>query len=159
MNKLVWIGVAVAAVLFAAVLALYFMPKPGYDRPHYNGTSTPVPAPDAGQTQISQPPPTAVKHLFNETAGVAKPPFSASAYEVNYTFVSTVSYGGVAVTIEGWMVVGVGPAGNYSFGMITIPLVGTAAYKSATEDGATYTIRCFRGECEVEEEGSGRLPA
>jgi hypothetical protein len=54
--------------------------------------------------------------------------------------------------MEGWMVIGTGPSGNYSFGMLTIPLQGTATYKSATEGNVTYTMSCFRGECVVDEE-------
>ena len=50
------------------------------------------------------------------------------------------------------MVIGIGPSGNCNFGMLTIPLQGTATYKSATEGNVTYTMSCFRGECVVDEE-------
>jgi len=83
-----------------------------------------------------------------------RPPFNASAYEVNYTITFAVSTGSITVTIEGWTVIGVGPFDNYSFGMHTVPLRGTATYKTVTmEGGATYTLAraldCYR----VVEEG------
>jgi hypothetical protein len=71
---------------------------------------------------------------------------------VNYTLVFTVSFSGVTMTVEGWMVVGRGPSGNYSFGMLTVPLRGTATFKSATEGSTTYTMSCLHGYCEVDEE-------
>jgi hypothetical protein len=71
---------------------------------------------------------------------------------VNYTLVFTVSFSGITVTMEGWMVIGTGPSGNYSFGMLTVPFRGTATFKSATEGNVTYTMSCFRGECVVKEE-------
>jgi len=145
MRKLAWIGVA-AAVLVVAVLILYF--KMGHvDRSYHDVTS--VPNATTGQTTpniTTQPPP-------GQTVGVVKPPFNASAYEVNYTIVFAVSTGGITVTIDGWTAIGVGPFGNYSFGVLTVPLRGTAAYKTATmEDGATYTLACAAGDCTVIEE-------
>jgi hypothetical protein len=51
------------------------------------------------------------------------------------------------------VVVGAGPSGNYSFGTLTVPFMGTVTYKSATtEDGTTYTVSCIRGECTVSRE-------
>jgi hypothetical protein len=95
------------------------------------------------RTQTPQPPP---------TTAVVKPPFNASAYEVNYTLVFTVSFSGITVTMEGWMVIGTGPSGNYSFGMLTVPLQGTATFKSATEGNTTYTMTCLLGDCTFNEE-------
>jgi hypothetical protein len=86
------------------------------------------------------------------TTAVVKPPFNASAYEVNYTLVFTISFSGITSIMEGWMVIGTGPSGNYSFGMLTVPLQGTATYKLATEGNTTYTMSCLHGECVVEEE-------
>ncbi len=141
MNKLVWIGVAAVAAVLLFMVWMYSTfidsrPAPPDRFKQIVNTTT-------SRTQTPQPPP---------TTAVVKPPFNASAYEVNYTIVFTVSYSGIKVTMEGWMVIGVGPAGNYSFGVLTVPLVGTATYKSATEDDVTYTMTCFRGECEVNEE-------
>jgi hypothetical protein len=141
MNKLVWMGIAaVAAVLlftwwmYSTFIDSRVAPPDRFKQIDDTTTS---------RTQTPQPPPA--------TAAV-KPPFNASAHEVNYTFVFTVSYGGVTATVEGWMVIGTGPSGNYSFGMLTVPLLGTATYKSATEGNVTYTMSCFRGECEVKKE-------
>jgi len=142
MRKL-WIGVA-AAVLVVAVLILYF--KMGHvDRSYHDVTS--VPNATTGQTApniTTQPPVQAV--------GVVKPPFNASAYEVNYTIVFAVSTGGITVTIDGWTAIGVGPFGNYSFGVLTVPLRGTAAYKTAAVNSTTYTLACAAGDCTVIEE-------
>ncbi len=153
MRKSVWIGVAVAVVLVAA-LALYFMLKTdNVGRSYHDETFVPMPTPNATDQatlnitiQTPQLPP-------NQTVNVVKPPFNASAYEVNYTITFSVSTSGITVTIEGWTVIGVGPAGNYSFGMLTIPLRGTATYKTVTtEDGTTYTLACALGYCRVVEE-------
>ena len=148
MRKL-WIGVA-AAVLVVAVLILYF--KMGHvDRSYHDGSyyDETLPAPNATTGRIpnatTQPPP-------GQAVGVVKPPFNASAYEVNYTLVFAVSTGGITVTIDGWTVIGVGPSGNYSFGVLTIPLRGTAAYKTAAVNSTTYTLACAAGDCTVIEE-------
>ena len=137
-------GVA-AAVLVVAALVLYF--KMGHvGRSYYD--EMPAPNATAGQVVLNttQPPP-------GQTVSVVKPPFNASAYEVNYTIVFSVSTGGITVTIEGWTAIGVGPSGNYSFGVLTIPLRGTATYKTVTtEDNATYTLACAAGDCRVIEE-------
>ncbi len=140
MNKLVWIGVAVAVVLFAAALALYFM----LSDHSYRGVPQ-MPAPNAGQVpQISQPP-------SSQKADVVEASFDASAYEVNYTLVLTISLGDIAITTEGWFVVGVGPSGNYSFGAFTsLPLRDVATYKSATEGGTAYVVTCLHGHCTVD---------
>ncbi len=150
MRKPVWIGVAVVATLVAA-LALYFVLKTdNVARSYHDETFVPMPVPNA---TTGQTPNATIQMPQNQTINVIKPPFNASAYEVNYTFVFTVSYSGIAVTIEGWMVIGVGPSGNYSFGMLSIPLVGTATYKTVTtEDGATYTLTCVSDFCRVDEE-------
>jgi hypothetical protein len=147
MRKAAWIGVA-TAVLLVAVLTLYFMLKTdNIGRTHHDHRNkTLIPTPNATQTtpnitQTPQPP-----------QNVAKPPFNASSYEVNYTLVFAVSYGGIAATIEGWMVIGVGPYGNYSFGMFTMPLVGVAAYKTVTMEDGVYTLMCALGGCRVVEE-------
>ncbi len=150
MRKPVWMGVAVVATLIAA-LTLYFVLKTdNVGRSYHNKTLTPIPAPNAttGQTApnmtFQTPPP---------TVNVTKPPFNASAYEVNYTITFSVSTGGITVTIEGWTVIGVGPFGNYSFGVLTIPLRGAATYKTVTtEDGATYTLACALDYCRAIEE-------
>jgi len=154
MNRLVWVGVAaVAAVLlltwwFHSTAIVDYAAPP--DRFKQIGNTTAIRTPQhidnttTTRTQTLQPPP---------TTAVVKPPFNASAYEVNYTLVFTVSYSGITATMEGWMVVGTGPSGNYSFGMLTVPLRGTATYKSATmEDGFTYTLACALGDCTVIEE-------
>jgi len=66
--------------------------------------------------------------------------------------VFTISYSGITATMEGWMVIGTGPSGNYSFGMLTVPLRGAATYKSATEGNTTCTMTCLHGDCTVNEE-------
>jgi hypothetical protein len=141
MNKLVWIGVAAVAAVLLFMAWIYFTPVVDYAAPpdrfkQIDNTTT-------NRTQTPQPPP---------TTAVVKPPFNVSAYEVNYTLVFTVLFSGVTMTVEGWAVIGTGPAGNYSFGILTVPLQGTATYKSATEGNATYTMSCFHGDCTVNEE-------
>jgi len=107
-------------------------------------------------TQTAQPPPTTAARPPNATAEppstTIKLPFNASSYEANYTIVFSVSIGGITVTIVGWTVIGVGPFGNYSFGVLTVPLRGTAAYKTAAVNGTTYTLACAAGDCTVIEE-------
>jgi len=146
MNKLVWIGVAaVAAVLLFMVWNIETLPTPP-DRfiQIDNTTANQIPQVDnSTTTRTPQPPP---------ATAVVEPPFNASAYEVNYTLVFTVSLSGITMTVEGWSVIGVGLAGNYSFGMITVPLQGTATFKSATEGNTTYTMTCLHGFCTVNEE-------
>jgi len=142
MRKL-WIGVA-AAVLVVAALILYFKIS-HVGRSYYDETLS---APNATTVVLNitiQPPP-------GQTVSVVKPPFNASAYEVNYTLVFAVSTGGITVTIDGWTTIGVGPFGNYSFGVLTIPLRGTAAYKTSAVNGTTYTLACAAGDCTVIEE-------
>jgi hypothetical protein len=140
MNKLVWMGIAaVAAVLFMVWMYSTFIDAhtaPPDRFKQIDNTTT-------SRTQTLQPPP---------TTAVVKPPFNASAYEVNYTLVFTISFSGITMTVEGWMVVGTGPAGNYSFGMLTVPLQGTATFKSATEGNTTYIMTCLPGDCTVNEE-------
>jgi hypothetical protein len=142
MNKLVWIGVAAVAAVLLFVAWMYSTFIVDYAAPpdrfkQIDNTTT-------SRTQTPQPLATVVRPPL--------PPFNVSAYEVNYTLTFTVSVGGITMTMEGWMVIGTGPAGNYSFGMLTVPLRGTVTYKSATDDNATYTMTCFRGECTVNEE-------
>ena len=153
MNKLVWIGVAAVAAALLFVVWMYFMivdHTPPSEKPKQIGNTTASRTPQhvdnttTSRTQTPQPPPTAAS---------IKPPFNASAYEVNYTIVFAVSTGGITVTIDGWTAIGVGPFGNYSFGVLTVPLRGTATYKTATmEDGATYTLACAAGDCTVIED-------
>jgi hypothetical protein len=141
MNKLVWIGVAAVAAVLLFMVWMYStfidsrVAPP--DRFKQIGNTT------TSRTQTPQPPP---------TTAVVKPPFNASAYEVNYTLVFTVSFSGITTTVEGWVVIGTGPAGNYSFGILAMPLQGTATFKSATEDNTTYTMTCLHGDCTVNEE-------
>jgi hypothetical protein len=141
MNKLVWMGIAAVAAVLLFMVWMYSTFIVDYTAPpdrfkQIDNTTT-------SQTQTPQPPP---------TTAVVKPPFNASAYEVNYTLVFTISFSGNTATMEGWMVIGTGPSGNYSFGMLTVPLQGTATYKLATEGNTTYTMSCLHGECVVEEE-------
>jgi hypothetical protein len=148
MRKSMWIGLAVAVALVAALL--YFTLKTGdVGYSHYNTASTPAPVPNATQTipgtTIQTPPP-------DQTVSAVKPSFNSSSYEVNYTVVFTLSYSGITVTIEGWMVIGTGPFGNYSFGVFTVPLVGVAAYKTVTTEDGVYTLMCALGGCRVVEE-------
>ncbi len=150
MNKLVWIGIAAVAAVLLFMVWMYstFIDSrpapPDRFKQIDNATTSQIPQNDnTTTTRTPQPPP---------TTAVVKPPFNVSAYEVNYTIVFAVSYSGVTVTMEGWMVIGTGPFGNYSFGMLTVPFLGTATYKSATEGNVTYTMWCFRGECVVDEE-------
>jgi hypothetical protein len=144
MNKLVWMGIAaVVAVLlftwwFHSTSIVDYAASPDRFKQIDNATTT--------TTQTPQPPPTAT------VVKPPLPPFNASAYEVNYTLVFTVSFSGITATMEGWMVIGTGHAGNYSFGMLTVPLQGTATYKSATEGNTTYTMSCFHWDCTVNEE-------
>jgi len=141
MNKLVWMGIAAVAAVLLFMVWMYSTFIDAHTAPpdrfkQIDNTTT-------SRTQTLQPPP---------TTAVVKPPFNASAYEVNYTLVFTISFSGITVTVEGWMVVGTGPAGNYSFGMLTVPLQGTATFKSATEGNTTYTMTCLHGDCTVNEE-------
>jgi hypothetical protein len=142
MNRLAWMGVAVAVALIVATLVLYFMFS---DRSYHGKTLPQIPAPNAGQTpQISQPP-------SDQKVGTVVTSFDASAYEVNYTLVSIISLSGITITTEGWFVVGVGPSGNYSFGAFTSSLLrSTTTYKSATEGGTTYIMTCHHGHCTVD---------
>jgi cytochrome b561 len=134
MRMHTWIGVAAAAVALLFMAWMYLTLE----------VHTPPPVKqNATTSQASQSPPAAT---------AVKPPFDASAYEVNYTLVFAVSFSGITMTVEGWMVIGTGPAGNYSFGMFTVPLQGTATFKSATEDNTTYTMTCLHGYCTVDEE-------
>ena len=141
MNKLVWMGIAAVAAVLLFMVWMYSTFIDAHTAPpdrfkQIDNTTT-------SRTQTPQPPP---------TTAVVKPPFNASAYEVNYTLVFTISFSGITMTVEGWMVVGTGHAGNYSFGMLTLPLRGNATFKSATEGNATYTVSCLHGYCTVNEE-------
>jgi len=141
MNKLVWMGIAAVA---AVLLFMVWMYSTFIDsRPVSPEKLKQIGNTTTSRTQTPQPPP---------TTAVVKPPFNASAYEVNYTLVFTVSFSGVTMTMEGWMVIGTGPAGNYSFGILAMPLRDTATFKSATENNTTYTMTCLHGYCTVNEE-------
>jgi hypothetical protein len=141
MNKHVWIGVTAVVAVLLFVMWMYFTlivdhtPPPEKLKKVANTTIS--------QTQTPSPSP---------VVAVVKSPFNVSAYEVNYTFVFTVSLDDITMTMEGWMVVGSGPAGNYSFGMLAVPLQGTATFKLATEGNTTYTLSCIHGDCTVNEE-------
>jgi len=126
-------GIAAAAVLFAAALHFVFS---GY----HGGTSPQMPVLNVGQMpQVSQPP---------SKGDAAEASFDASAYGANYTLVFTFSLGGATLTTEGWFVVGVGPSGNYSFGSFTFqPLRDAAVYKSATEGDVAHIVTCFDEHC------------
>jgi hypothetical protein len=140
MNKLVWMGVAAVAAALLFVVWMYSIIVDhtiSPDKLKQIGNTT------TSRTQTPQPPP---------AVAVVKPPFNASAYEVNYTLVFTVSFSGITMTMEGWMVIGTGPAGNYSFGILAMPLRDTATFKSATENNTTYTMTCLHGYCTVNEE-------
>jgi hypothetical protein len=131
----VWIAVTAAALI--AVGALLVLPL--------------------GQREVLPTAPSTTPQGPNRTAYVPQtsrpaPPFNASSYEVNYRFVFTVSFSGITTTMKGWVVVGTGPAGNYSFGVLTVPLQGTAEVKVATEGGTTYTMTCLHRQCTVNEE-------
>ncbi len=56
--------------------------------------------------------------------------------------------------MTGWNVVGVGPAGNYSFGefVMYLPPQGPVkiTFKSATEGNLTYVVSCASGRCQAE---------
>jgi len=153
MNMLVWMGIAaIAAVLlltwwFHSTAIVDYAAPPDRFKQIGNTTASRTPQhidnTTISRTQTLQPPP---------ATAVVKPPFNASAYEVNYTLVFTISFSGITMTVEGWMVVGTGPAGNYSFGMLTVPLQGTATFKSATEGNTTYAMTCLHGDCTVNEE-------
>jgi hypothetical protein len=141
MNKLVWMGIAAVAAVLLFIVWMYSTfidsrPVSPEKLKQIGNTTT-------SRTQTPQPPP---------TTAVVKPPFNASAYEVNYTLVFTVSFSGITMTVEGWMVLGTGPAGNYSFGILAMPLRDTATFKSATENNTTYTMTCLHGYCTVNEE-------
>jgi hypothetical protein len=162
--KLAWVGVAAIAAVLLFLLWLCFIPVDHVPPPDRfkqidNTTTTqtaqppPTPAATAKPSNVTAKPPSTTTEPSPRPSAAIKLSFNASSYEVNYTFVFTVSLSGITVTIEGWMVVGTGPFGNYSFGMMTVPLHGTATFKSATEGNVIYTMKCFRGECVVDEEG------
>ena len=137
MNKLVWIGVAAVVAVVLLFMWMYSTLLVGH---------TPPPDRFKQDTATSQTP------QSHPAATVAKPPFDASAYEVNYTLVYTISLRGATVAVEGWVVVGTGPAGNYSFGVVTSMLKDTVVFKSATEGNAAYTRTCLHGYCTVNKE-------
>jgi len=135
-SKLAWVGVAAVAVALLFMAWMYLTLEVHTPPPDKQNTTT-------SRTQTSSPPP---------AVAVVKPPFNVSSYEVNYTLVFTVSFSGITMTVEGWVVVGTGPAGNYSFGILAMPLRDTATFKSATEGNTTYTMTCLHGYCTVNEE-------
>jgi hypothetical protein len=142
MNRLVWVGViAVAAVL---LLTWWLYSTAGDYDTRFKQAGSMI----AGQT--SQPPPAAA--VAEMPGGTAKLPFSASSYEANYTITFTAFFNSITVTMEGWSVVGVGPSGNYSFGVYTASLWGATTYKTATEGNAAYTMTCINRFCTVSKE-------
>jgi len=118
-------------LILAAGAALYFL---------YTAQKGPTEAPTPTTTQT---PPAATQ-----------PPFGARNYEVNYTVTVTVYVGDISLRMSGWSVVGVGPAGNYSFGefVMNLPPQGPVrvTFKSATEGNLTYVVSCAAGQCQAE---------
>jgi hypothetical protein len=146
MNKLVWIGVAAVAAVLLFMVWMYSTfidsrPAPPDRFKQIDNTTT---------TRTTQPPPAAT--AVKPPSATTELPFNASSYEVNYTLTFMVSLGGITMTMEGWMVIGAGPSGNYSFGMLIMPLGERVAYKSATKGNATYTMSCLNEFCRVHEE-------
>ncbi|MGK0549723.1 MAG: hypothetical protein ABWU84_08870 [Pyrobaculum sp.] len=75
--------------------------------------------------------------------GGSATPFSKGNYEANYTIKGVVIGGGYRHEIAvGWIVVGSGPSGNYSYGEIM-----GAGFKAASERDALYVVSCTFGVC------------
>jgi hypothetical protein len=157
MNK-----VAVVLVLIlvagAGLYFLYTAQKGATGTPTPTTTQTPqtsTTAPESAKATASTPqtatPPAA---STTSTPAAAQPPFGARNYEVNYTVTVTVYVGDISVRMSGWSVVGVGPAGNYSFGefVMNLPPHGPVkiTFKSATEGNLTYVVSCAAGQCQAE---------
>jgi len=154
MNK---VAVVLVLILVAGA-ALYFL---------YTAQKGPTEAPTPTTTQTPQtstpesaeattPPQTATPPAAPTTPppAAAQPPFGARNYEVNYTVTMTAFVGDISLRMSGWSVVGVGPAGNYSFGelVMNLPPMGPVrfTFKSATEGNLTYVVSCAEGQCQAE---------
>lgn len=70
-------------------------------------------------------------------------PFGKGNYEANYTIRGVIISGGYRQEIVvGWIVVGNGPSGNYSYGEIM-----GARFKVASEKDTLYIVSCTFGAC------------
>jgi hypothetical protein len=80
----------------------------------------------------------------------AAPGFDARRYEANYSVDVSGEAGAVPVRVRGWLVVGVGPRGNYSYGELAASVLSfkaTVTIKAATEGGALRFVACLDGVC------------
>jgi hypothetical protein len=155
MNK-----VAVVLVLIlvagAALYFLYTAQKGPTETPTPTTTQTPQASTPEGAEATMSTPQTATPPAATTTPPPAatQPPFGARNYEVNYTVTVTVFVGDISLRMSGWSVVGVGPAGNYSFGefVMNLPPQGPVrlTFKSATEGNLTYVVSCAAGQCQAE---------
>ncbi|MFZ8807425.1 MAG: hypothetical protein ACO2PN_04890 [Pyrobaculum sp.] len=155
MNK-----VAVVLVLIlvagAALYFLYTAQKGPTETPTPTTTQTPQASTPEGAEATMSTPQTATPPAATTTPppAAAQPPFGARNYEVNYTVTVTVFVGDISLRMSGWSVVGVGPAGNYSFGefVMNLPPQGPVrlTFKSATEGNLTYVVSCAAGQCQAE---------
>jgi hypothetical protein len=155
MNK-----VAVALVLIlvagAGLYFLYTAQKGATGTPTPTTTQTPQTSTTESAKATTSTPQTATPPAASTTStpAAAQPPFGARNYEVNYTVTVTVYVGDISVRMSGWSVVGVGPAGNYSFGefVMNLPPQGPVkiTFKSATEGNLTYVVSCAAGRCQAE---------
>jgi len=140
----------------AGLYILYTAQKGATETPTPKATQTPqTSTPESAEATASTPqtatPPAATT---TSTPAAAQPPFGARNYEVNYTVTVTVYVGDISLRMSGWNVVGVGPAGNYSFGefVMNLPPQGPVkiTFKSATEGNLTYVVSCAAGQCQAE---------
>jgi hypothetical protein len=157
MNK---VAVALVLILVAGA-GLYFLytalkgatetPTPTTPQTPQTSTTAPESTKATASTPQTATPPAA---STTSTPAAAQPPFGARNYEVNYTVTVTVYVGDVSLRMSGWNVVGVGPAGNYSFGefVMNLPPQGPVkiTFKSATEGNLTYVVSCAAGQCQAE---------
>jgi hypothetical protein len=157
MNKVVVVLVLIL-VAGAALYFLYTAQKGPAETPTPTTTQTPqtsTTAPESARATTSTPqtatPPAT---LTTSTPAAAQPPFGARNYEVNYTVTVTAYVGDISLRTSGWNVVGVGPAGNYSFGefVMNLPPQGPVKItsKSATEGNLTYVVSCAMEQCQAE---------
>jgi hypothetical protein len=155
MNK-----VAVALVLIlvagAGLYFLYTAQKGATETPTPTTTQTPQTSTTESARATTSTPQTATPPAASTTStpAAAQPPFGARNYEVNYTVTMTAYVGDISLRMSGWSVVGVGPAGNYSFGefVMNLPPHGPVkiTFKSATEGNLTYVVSCAAGQCQAE---------
>ncbi|MCU7787475.1 hypothetical protein ODS41_06030 [Pyrobaculum sp. 3827-6] len=129
--------VVVAVIAVVAVLALVFL----------RGSA---PTPSSTATALTAP--------GGATGGVAVSaswPVDVAEYEVNYTFAIRVEVQGVEARIEGWLLVGEGAVGNYTYGRLRLPLsIGWVEIYSAYFNGSVVTRTCVGGVCHYSEEGA-----